>query len=71
MRIRQIKGADLIGAESRRRLESLAFTNLERACAEVRHQFPNHLVVNEWGKISVVVKDRSFEVAVFREVSDP
>jgi hypothetical protein len=70
MKIKQTQGASLINPHDRRRLEEIAFPNLERAKQEVQHLFPNHLVSAEWGRISVVVRDRSFQVAVFQEVSD-
>lgn len=71
MKIIQTKGIQLIGEGSRRRLETMPFQNLEEARAEIQSLFPYHLVCRDQGKISVELKDRSFEVAAFQEVKDP
>jgi hypothetical protein len=68
MKIRQIKGDSFLAETSRRRLESIAFPSIEKARAEVQQLFPHHIVFSELGRISVVVKDRSFQVATFQEV---
>jgi len=70
MKIKQVKGITVLADSSRVRLENIAFPTMERARAEVQHLFPHHLVLSEPGKISVVVKDRSFQVATFQEVMD-
>lgn len=70
MRIRLVRGNILMAESSRRHLENITFPNLERARVEVQHLFPNHLVFKEPGKISVVLRDRSFQVAAFHEVHD-
>jgi len=43
---------------------------MERATTEIQQLFPNHLVHSQPGRISVFVKDRSFQVAGFQEVHD-
>jgi hypothetical protein len=70
MRIKQIKGGSFLAEASRQRLESIVFPSIERARAEVQQLFPNHVVYSEPGRISVVVKDRSFRVAAFQEVHE-
>jgi hypothetical protein len=70
MRIRQTAGESLLAEATRRRLETTAFPDLEQARTEIQQLFPNHLVTSGQGRISVEVKDRSFQVAVFREVQD-
>lgn len=71
MRITQTKGAQLLAEPSRRRLENHAYPSLEHARQDIQGMFPNHLALKESGRILVVVKDRSFQVAVFQEVGDP
>lgn len=71
MKLRQTLGASFLDPQKRRRLEGIAFPSLEQAKREVQHEFPNHLVQAEPGRISVVLKDKSFQVAVFKEVHDP
>lgn len=68
MKIRQIKGGTLLAEASRQRLEGLVFPSVEKARVEVQHLFPHHVVLSEPGRISVVVRDRSFQVATFQEV---
>ena len=68
MKIKQIKGGSFLAEASRQRLESIVFPSIERARAEVQQLFPNHVVYSEPGRISVVVKDKSFRVAAFQEV---
>lgn len=70
MRIRQTKGIQLIASGSRRRLETMPFKNLEQARVAIQLLFPSHLVRGDHGKISVELKDRSFQVAVFQEVQE-
>jgi hypothetical protein len=41
---------------------------MEQAKRQVQTLFPNHVVRSEPGGISVVLKDKSFQVAAFREV---
>ena len=71
MRIRQVRGTGLLAEQSRRRLERTAFPSLEHARQELQQLFPHHRVVSEQGRISVEVKDRSFQLALFQEVADP
>ncbi|HUI64405.1 MAG TPA: hypothetical protein VL126_06170 [Bacteroidota bacterium] len=70
MKIRLVRGSLLLAESSRRRLENSSFPSLEQARVEVQHLFPNHLVFKEPGKISVVLRDRSFQVASFLEVRE-
>jgi hypothetical protein len=70
MKIKQVKGGSVLAEASRQRLESIVFPSIERARAEVQQLFPHHVVFSEPGRISVVVKDRSFKVATFQEVHD-
>jgi hypothetical protein len=70
MKLRQTQGASLLNPQQRRRLEGIAFPTMEQAKQEVQHVFPNHLVRAEPGRISVVLRDKSFQVAVFQEVHD-
>jgi hypothetical protein len=70
MKIRQIKGGSLLAESSRQRIESIVFPSIERARVEVQQLFPHHVVFSEPGRISVVVRDKSFQVATFQEVHD-
>ncbi|HTY57182.1 MAG TPA: hypothetical protein VMF59_00130 [Bacteroidota bacterium] len=70
MKIKQIRGGMLLAESSRQRLESIVFPSIEKARVEVAQLFPNHVVFSEPGRISVVVRDRSFQVATFQEVHD-
>ncbi|MER3524868.1 MAG: hypothetical protein C4326_12665 [Ignavibacteria bacterium] len=66
MRLRQVIGGDVLPDTLRRRLESNDYLNTESAFRAVKNAFPHHLVIAERGNISVLVKDRSVAVAVFR-----
>lgn len=70
LKIKQTLGVSLTDPNQRRRLEAIAFPSMEQAKQEVQHLFPNHLVKAEPGRISVVLRDKSFQVAVFQEVHD-
>jgi hypothetical protein len=71
MKIKQIMGGSVLAEASRKRLESIVFPSIERARVEVQQLFPNHVVFSEPGRISVVLKDKSFQVASFLEVHEP
>ena len=70
MKLRQIRGQNLLSESARQRLESAVFQNDENARRELQHTFPNHIVINEPGRFSVFVRDRSFQVAQFEAVRD-
>jgi hypothetical protein len=70
MKIKQVRGGMLLAERSRQRLESIVFPSIEKARVEVQQLFPNHVVFSEPGRISVVVRDRSFQVATFQEVHE-
>ena len=71
MKIIQTVGTTLVARQLRLRLESTTFPSMEQAKREVQTLFPNHLVASEPGGITVTLKDKSFQVAAFREVHDP
>lgn len=68
MRLHQIVGTSSIPQLIRHRLETSDFYSAATAQQVVQREFPNHIVSTEPGKISVQVRDKSFSVAVFREV---
>lgn len=70
MKIKQIRGHSVLTESARRRLENAVFPNDENARRELQQIFPNHVVVNEPGRFSVFVKDRSFQVAQFEAVRE-
>ena len=70
MKIRQIRGQNILTASARQRLESAVFRSDENARRELQQAFPNHIVVNEPGRFSVFVRDRSFQVAQFETIRD-
>ena len=70
LKIKQTLVVSLTDPVQRRRLESTTFPSMEQAKQQVQSLFPNHLVKAEPGRISVVLRDKSFQVAVFQEVHD-
>ncbi len=70
MKIKQIKGYSVLSEMARQQLESVFYPTIESASRELQQVLPNHLVVAEQGRISVFVKDRSFNVAQFEPVRE-
>ncbi len=70
MKIKQVRGYALLSEADRERIENAIFSNAENAARELQAAFPNHVVVNEPGRFSVFVKDRSFHVAQFEAVRE-
>lgn len=68
MRLQQIVGKSSVPNLIRHRLETSDFYSAETAQQRVQREFPNHVVSALPGQIAVQVKDRSFSVAVFREI---
>jgi hypothetical protein len=68
MRLQQIVGKSTISDIVRHRIEKNDFYSTSTARQIVQREFPHHIVDSAAGKISVQVKDRTFAVAVFREV---
>jgi len=68
MRLQQIVGKASISQLVRHRLETSDFHSVDTAKQVVQRIFPNHIVNVEPGKIAVQVKDKSFSVAVFKQV---
>ena len=71
MKIRQVRGYNLLSEAARESLETAIFPNAETAARSLQEAFPHHVIVNEPGRFSVFVKDRSFHVAQFEAVRDP
>ena len=70
MKIKQIRGYSILSEMAREQLESVFYPSIESASRELQQVLPNHLVVTEGGRISVFVKDRSFNVAQFEPVKE-
>ncbi len=70
MKIKQIRGYSVLSDIARQQLESVFYTSIESASRELQQVLPNPLVVTEGGRISVFVKDRSFNVAQFEPVRE-
>ncbi len=70
MKIKQVRGYNLLSEVARERLEKAVFSDAETAAHELQQVFPNHVIVNEPGRFSVFVRDRSFHVAQFEAVRD-
>ena len=70
MKIRQVRGYNLLTQAARDRLEGAVFPNMEIASRELQQALPNHVIVTEPERISVFVKDRSFHVAQFEPVKE-
>jgi hypothetical protein len=70
MKIRQVRGYNLLTEAVRKHLESVVYSNMESASRELQQALPNHVVITEPGRISVFVKDRSFHVAQFEPVKE-
>ena len=70
MKIRQVRGYNLLSQDARNRLEKVIYPSMESACRELQRALPNHVIVTEQGRISVFVKDRSFHVAQFEPVTE-
>jgi hypothetical protein len=68
MKLQQIVGKSRVSDLVRHRLEQNHFHSADTARQMVRREFPNHVVAENGGKISVLVRDKSFAVAVFKEV---
>ncbi len=67
MRLQQIIGKATLSELVRTLLENNDFRSEETACLAVQKVYPHHVVVAENGKISVLVRDKSVAVAVFRQ----
>ncbi len=70
MKIRQVRGYNLLSSMAREQLENAVFSNPESAARELQAALPNHVIVSEPGRFSVFVKDRSFHVAQFEAVRE-
>lgn len=68
MRLQQIVGRASVSDLVRQRLEGSYFHSAQSAEKVLQREFPNHVIKREPGKLAVQVKDRSFAVAVFREL---
>jgi hypothetical protein len=68
MKLQQIVGKSCVSDLVRHRLEQNHFHSAESAQQLLRRAFPNHVITEQAGKISVLVRDKSFAVAVFKEV---
>lgn len=68
MKLQQIVGTARVSDLVRHRLEQNHFYSAETAQQVLRREFPNHVIAERAGKISVLVRDKSFAVAVFKEV---
>lgn len=68
MKLQQIVGKARVSDLVRHRLEQSHFYSAETAQQILRREFPNHVIAEHEGKISVLVRDKSFAVAVFKEV---
>jgi hypothetical protein len=68
MKLQQIVGASSVSEFVRSRLERSHFHSTDTARQMVRREFPNHVVTEKAGEISVLVRDQSFAVAVFKQV---
>ena len=69
MRIKQLSGHDLVPDVARRRLEEEVFSTVEVAKRELQAFFPHHLVCEDGARLRIAVRDRSFYVAEFLEVT--
>ena len=68
MRLQQIVGKSSISQLVRHRLENNDFHSVDTAKQVVQRIFPNHVINIEPGRIAVQVKDKSFSVAVFKQI---
>lgn len=68
MRLHQIVGKSSIDNLIRHRLENNIYHSIDSARACVQKEFPNHVVDAREGELAVQVKDKSFNIAVFRAV---
>lgn len=68
MKLKQVSGVELLSQESRKRLESIYYANLDTAKQVVQREFPNHVVREQAERLLVSVKDCSFNVAIFEKL---
>lgn len=69
MRIKQLSGHDLVPDVARRRLEEEVFSSVDVAKRELQSFFPHHLVCEDGLRLRIAVRDRSFFVAEFLEMT--
>jgi hypothetical protein len=67
MRLIHVKSAGILSEHARRRLEDIFYVSTHSALIELKRQFPDHTVLADDGYIRVTNKDRSINVAVFKE----
>ena len=68
MKLQQIVGTSSVSELVRRRVEQRHFYSAATAEQMIRREFPNHIVTKDPGQISVLVRDESFAIAIFKEV---
>lgn len=68
MKLQQIFGTATTPRALRSRLEQRDFFSAETAQHELRRVFPHHVICRERDGIAVKVKDKSFSIAVFKEI---
>lgn len=67
MRIIHVKSAGVLAQDARKRMEEMFYPDLTSAIADLKDQFPNHVVVADNEGIRVTNRDGSVNVALFRE----
>lgn len=67
MRIIHIKSAGLLADNARKRLEEVFYPDVNAAVADLKLNFPNHVVSSADGYLRVTNKDQSVTVALFKD----
>jgi hypothetical protein len=67
MRIIHVKSAGILESDARKRMEGIFYPDVTTAVADLKHQFPNHVVSVSDDCIRVTNRDGSVNVALFKE----
>ena len=73
MKLKQVKSAGVLSEDARQRLEEIffqdSFEDLDRATSILQRHFPHHIVEKKGDFLQVLTKDRSVDIASFRDAS--